>query len=286
MRLASEQLSNVGLVVSIDTGDAIQLHPKNKRPIGIRHALYALENVYSRDVVGSGPRFQNQKIDGNKIILRFETGGSDLVSANQLTGSGDTQLDSFAIAGNDQVWHWADAVIDGDQVIVSSSKIATPVAVRYAWAMNPSRRNLLYNRAGLPASPFRSDTWPLFDPEDEVVEVSKPVAPEGYTPKDWQRPAMLQVGKRNASLPRDKTGQKSKEPPADHEAGLAPEITDLSAEDISYALEKNIPDLKTPYITTSPEDRMDGIATGSLNTAEPSTQRVLAFAADIHEAAR
>ena len=283
MRLASEQLSNVGLVVSIDTGDAIQLHPKNKRPIGIRHALYALENVYSRDVVGSGPRFQNQKIDGNKIILRFETGGSDLVSANQLTGSGDTQLDSFAIAGNDQVWHWADAVIDGDQVIVSSNKIASPVAVRYAWAMNPSRRNLLYNRAGLPASPFRSDTWPLFDPEDEVVEVSKPVAPDGYIPKDWQRPAMLQVGKRNASLPRDESGQKFKEPPADHEAGLAPEITDLSAEDISYALEKNIPDLKTPYITTSPEDRMDGIATGSLNTAEPSTQRVLAFAADLHE---
>ena len=176
MRLASKDLPNVGLVVSIDTGDAVLLHPKNKKPIGIRHALHALENVYGINVVGSGPRLRTQKIDGNRIVLNFDSFGSGLITANELIQSGDPKLNSFAIAGVDGQWQWADAVIEGDQVVVSSSKVKSPVAVRYAWAMNPSKRNLLYNREGLPASPFRTDEWPLFNPENEVIEVIKPKA--------------------------------------------------------------------------------------------------------------
>ena len=78
----------------------------------------------------------------------------------------------------------------GNTVIVSSPNVIDPVAVRYAWAMNPSQRNLLYNIEGLPASPFRTDNWPLFDAEAEIIEVQKPKKPNGYAPHDWDRPAM------------------------------------------------------------------------------------------------
>ena len=100
------------------------------------------------------------------------------------------ELDSFAIAGADKEWHWADADIRADKIIVSSPDVPEPVAVRYAWAMNPSRRNLLYNKEGFPASPFRTDDWALFNPDDEIVTVDKPQKPEGYSAKDWNRPSM------------------------------------------------------------------------------------------------
>ena len=287
MRLASQELPNVGLVVSIDTGDAVLLHPKNKRPIGIRHALYALECVYAMDVIGSGPQFTNQRIDGSRIILDFDSQGSGLVTANDLNQTGDSKLNSFAIAGDDQQWQWADATINGDQVVVSSSEVKSPVAVRYAWAMNPSQRNLLYNREGLPASPFRTDDWPSFDPEDEVIEVVKPQAPEGYMPQDWQRPVMLQTPSPKplkatpSPKPLKATPKKDRGEKVHHESGTAPEITDLNAEDVSYALEKNIPDLETPYVSTSPQDQRDGIAVGNLGTDNELAKRILAFANEI-----
>ena len=278
MRLASQELPNVGLVVSVDTGDAVLLHPKNKRPIGIRHALYALANVYAMDVIGSGPQFTNQRIDGSRIILHFDSPGSGLVTANDLNQTGDSKLNSFAIAGDDEQWQWADATINGDQVVVSSSEVESPVAVRYAWAMNPSQRNLLYNREGLPASPFRTDDWPLFDPEDEVIEVIKPQAPEGYAPEDWQRPVMRQTP---SPQPLKETSKSNHGVKAHHQSGTAPEITDLNAEDVSYALEKNIPDLETPYVSTSPQDQMDGIAVGNLGTDNELAKCILAFANEI-----
>jgi len=74
---------------------------------------------------------------------------------------------------------------------VSSPQVPQPVAVRYAWAMNPSQRNLLYNKEGFPASPFRTDEWPLFDSgNDGIIEVNKPAKPDGYRPTDWERPEM------------------------------------------------------------------------------------------------
>ena len=99
---------------------------------------------------------------------------------------------SFAIAGDDQVWRWANARIKDDTVVVSSPEVENPVAVRYAWAMNPSQRNLIYNKEGLPASLFQTDDWPLHDPEAEPVEVNKPAKPEGHISGDWMRPAMRQ----------------------------------------------------------------------------------------------
>ena len=184
MRLVSQDAPNTGMAVSIDTGDAVELHPKNKKPIGLRHAHIALEQTYGQDILGSGPRYQEQTVKGHQVVLEFDCTGSGLMAARR------GKLDAFAVAGKDRRWHWAEAKIEGNTVVVSSSEVANPVAVRYAWAMNPSRRNLLYNQGGLPASPFRTDNWPLFDPSDEIVTVNKPQKPDGYQAVNWGRPQM------------------------------------------------------------------------------------------------
>ena len=189
MRLVSRDVPNVGMVVSIDTGDEVELHPKNKKPIGIRHALLALEQTYQQDVVGQGPQYRRHHIkkDGT-IAIDFDSVGEGLRAAHQ-----SKPLNAFAIAGNDKKWFWADADFHGTTVVVSSIHVAAPVAVRYAWAMNPSQRNLIYNEEGLPASPFRTDTWPLWKQGESITEVSKPAKPAGYQAVDWERPAMPQA---------------------------------------------------------------------------------------------
>ena len=191
MRLVSIEMPHTGMAVGIDCGDPVALHPQNKKPIGIRHAYLALKEVYGKDIVASGPRYLNQKIEGNKIVLNFDSTGSGMMPAKP------GRLDAFAIAGADKKWHWADAEIAGNKVIVSSKDVPTPVAVRYAWAMNPSQRNLLYNKEGIPASPFRTDNWPLFDPNDSAVRVEKPEKTDEALDakrnfKDWYRPPMTQ----------------------------------------------------------------------------------------------
>jgi len=191
MRLVSKEVPNTGMAVGIDCGDPVALHPKNKKSMGIRHAYLALEQTYGKKIVGSGPRYQSQKIEGNKIILVFDSVGSGMMAAKP------GKLDDFAIAGADKKWHWADAEISGNTVIVSSKEVPSPVAVRYAWAMNPTKRNLLYNKEGIPASPFRTDAWPLFDPKDQAVRVEKPEKTDEnkdakINGKDWDRPKMTQ----------------------------------------------------------------------------------------------
>jgi len=191
MRIVSIEMPHTGMAVGIDCGDPVALHPQNKKPIGIRHAYLALKEVYGKDIVASGPRYLNQKIEGNKIVLNFDSTGSGMMPAKP------GKLDAFAIAGADKKWHWADAEIAGNKVIVSSKDVPTPVAVRYAWAMNPSQRNLLYNKEGIPASPFRTDSWPLFDPNDPAVRVEKPEKTDEALDakrnfKDWYRPPMTQ----------------------------------------------------------------------------------------------
>ena len=191
MRLVSMECPNTGMAVGIDCGDPVALHPKNKKPIGIRHAYLALKEVYGKDIVPCGPRYLNQKIDGNKIVLTFDCIGSGMMAAKP------SKLDDFAIAGDDKKWCWADAEISGNTVIVSSPEVPSPVVVRYAWAMNPTQRNLLYNKEGLPASPFRTDTWPLFDPKNPAVRVEKPEKNNEnkeakLNGKDWYRPKMTQ----------------------------------------------------------------------------------------------
>jgi len=186
MRLVAQECPNTGMAVAIDTGDAVALHPKNKKPIGIRHAYLALKQTYGKDIVEYGPRFTKQTIAGEKIVLEFDSIGSGIRAAKE------GKLDSFAIAGEDKVWHWADAKIDGSKIVLTSPKVKSPVAARYAWAMNPSQRNLLYNKEGIPASPFRTDDWPLYDPDAELITVNKPKKPKGYESIDWARPKMTQ----------------------------------------------------------------------------------------------
>ena len=191
MRLVSNEFPHTGMAVGIDCGDPVALHPQNKKPIGIRHAYLALKEAYGKDIVASGPRYLSQKIEGRNITLEFDSIGSGMMPAKP------GKLDAFAIAGADKKWHWADAEIAGNKVIVSSKEVPTPVAVRYAWAMNPSQRNLLYNKEGIPASPFRTDSWPLFDPNDPAVRVEKPEKTDEALDakrnfKDWYRPPMTQ----------------------------------------------------------------------------------------------
>ncbi len=191
MRLVSMEMPHTGMAVGIDCGDPVALHPQNKKPIGIRHAYLALKEVYGKDIVASGPRYLNQKIEGNKIVLNFDSTGSGMMPAKP------GKLSSFAIAGADKKWYWAETEIVGNTIIASSKSVAAPLAVRYAWAMNPSQGNLLYNKEGLPASPFRTDSWPLFDPNDPAVRVEKPEKTDEALDakrnfKDWYRPPMTQ----------------------------------------------------------------------------------------------
>ncbi|MBN1478879.1 9-O-acetylesterase [candidate division KSB1 bacterium] len=143
-------LPNTGMAVTIDIGDADDIHPKNKRDVGVRLALNALAKVYGKDIAYSGPMYQSMRIEGDKIILTF-----DHVDGGLVAKGGD--LTGFAIAGEDKKFVWADAIIEGETVVVSNPEIENPVALRYAWADNPACN--LYNAAGLPASPFRTDEW-------------------------------------------------------------------------------------------------------------------------------
>ncbi|HSC39181.1 MAG TPA: sialate O-acetylesterase, partial [Chitinophagaceae bacterium] len=143
-------LPNTGMAVAIDIGNPDDIHPKNKQEVGRRLALIALAKNYGEKQVYTGPVYESQKIEGGSIRLSFKSG------CGELTAGGDKPLGGFAIAGADQVFHWATARIEGDKVVVSSPEVAAPVAVRYAWGNNPAGANL-YNKQGLPASPFRTD---------------------------------------------------------------------------------------------------------------------------------
>ncbi|NOR75418.1 MAG: 9-O-acetylesterase [Draconibacterium sp.] len=145
------ELPNTGMAVTIDIGDAQDIHPRNKQDVGKRLALNALAKVYRQDIPYSGPMYKAMKIEGNKIRIQFTNAnkGLKINESNQLTG--------FAIAGADKKLVWADAKIEGDDVVVWNTKITNPIAVRYAWANNPICN--LYNGVQLPASPFRTDSW-------------------------------------------------------------------------------------------------------------------------------
>jgi len=145
-------------------GEAGDIHPKNKRDVGNRLARWALNRDYGqKDLEVSGPLFKSLKIEGNKARLAFDHLGTGLmvglkVGRDATLENKDGKLKRFAIAGADKQWHWAEAVIENDAVVVSCPAVAEPVAVRYAFQMNPDGANL-YNREGLPASPFRTDNW-------------------------------------------------------------------------------------------------------------------------------
>ncbi len=145
-------IPNTGLAVTIDLGEWNDIHPDNKKPVGDRLALAAEHLVYGeKDIVYSGPLLKSAEIKDNKILLTFDHVGSGLVSGN------GEELAHFAIAGADMKFKWGKAVIEGkDKVIVWNEDIPEPKYIRYAWSDNPDFANL-YNKEGLPASPFRTD---------------------------------------------------------------------------------------------------------------------------------
>jgi len=150
-QLKTLSVPNTAMAVAVDLGEWNDLHPLNKKDVGERLALAAQKVAYGdKDVVHSGPIYQSMEIKGNTIILSFINIGGGLV----VKGGGE--LRHFAIAGADKKFVWAEAEIQDNKIIVWSGLVPNPVAVRYAWADNPEGANL-YNKEGLPASPFRTD---------------------------------------------------------------------------------------------------------------------------------
>ncbi|MEX2213061.1 MAG: sialate O-acetylesterase, partial [Phycisphaeraceae bacterium] len=157
-------IRHTGMAVIIDIGEAKDIHPKNKQDVGWRLAQWALHQTYDRlFLVPSGPLFKGIKVEGDAIRISFDNVGSGLIVGKKeglepTAQVKDGKLARFAVAGEDKKWHWAEATIDGKTVVVKSAEVAKPVAVRYAFSMNPAGANL-YNKEGIPASPFRSDDW-------------------------------------------------------------------------------------------------------------------------------
>jgi len=162
-QLKTLSLPNTGMAVTIDIGDPNTIHPTDKWYVAQRLALVARHVAYGQDLVYSGPMYDSMTIKENNIRIKFKDigGGMTLASPPAVDGKSPPapmELTGFGIAGADQNFVWAKAVLDGDTVIVSSDKIEHPVAVRYDWAQNPYGN--LYGKQGLPASPFRTDDWP------------------------------------------------------------------------------------------------------------------------------
>jgi sialate O-acetylesterase len=139
---------NNAMAVAIDLGEWNDIHPENKRDVGIRLALQAERIAYGdTKIISSGPLYQSVKTEGNKIIVSFLNTGKGLIV------KGGKELKQFVIAGTDGKYEWAKAIIKENKVIIWNDAIPHPVSVRYAWADNPQGANL-YNSEGLPASPF------------------------------------------------------------------------------------------------------------------------------------
>lgn len=149
LRVAKE-VPKVGVTVSIDLGIPDDTHYPNKQEVGRRMALWALAKVYGQSIPYSGPVYRKMAVEGSAVRLEFDHVEGGLVAK-------DGQLRGFVIAGEDRKFVFADARIDGPAVLVRSPGVPRPVAVRYGWAINPVCT--LYNAAGLPAAPFRTDDW-------------------------------------------------------------------------------------------------------------------------------
>jgi sialate O-acetylesterase len=148
----AQLVPNCGVAITVDTGEADNIHPKEKQTVGERLALVALAGHYHRAAVASGPIFRSLEKQRDTLRLHFDPAGGALVVRGETPGE-------FAVAGADRKWHWATAKLDGETIIVSAPEVSLPVAIRYAWQANP--KATLFNTAGLPAAPFRSDDWPL-----------------------------------------------------------------------------------------------------------------------------
>jgi sialate O-acetylesterase len=148
---AALTLPHTAQAVIIDLGEAEDIHPRNKQDVGLRLSLAARKVAYGEDLVWSGPVYRHHTVRAGQMVLTFDHVGSGLVAKGGV-------LQGFAIAGADRRFVWAQARLEGNTVVVWHEAIPDPQAVRYAWGNNPDKASL-YNREGLPASPFRTDTW-------------------------------------------------------------------------------------------------------------------------------
>jgi sialate O-acetylesterase len=163
------KLPNTGMAVTTDIGNAKDIHPTNKQDIGLRLAAIAMNNIYGKKQVHSGPTYKSQEIKGNQIILTFDNIGNGLSTPNNDEIKGFEI--GFEIAGADKVFHSAKAIIKDNKVIVSSDQVQNPVAVHYGWADDDTAINL-FNKEKFPASPFRTDNWEMLT-ANEKYKVSK-----------------------------------------------------------------------------------------------------------------
>jgi sialate O-acetylesterase len=159
--LTTKLLPNVGMAVITDVGDKDDIHPAKKGPVGARLARAARGIAYGEKGTHSGPIYQSMRIEKDKAFIKFENSGRGLVAK-------DGELKGFAIAGKDGKFVWAKAEIQENEVVVSSAEVPHPVAVRYGWADYPVVN--LFNREGLPASPFRTDSFPMLTGPKLVVK--------------------------------------------------------------------------------------------------------------------
>jgi sialate O-acetylesterase len=180
----------------IDLGDPNNIHPVDKVDVGHRLSLVARHAVYGeKDLVWTGPIYDSMKVEGNTIRINFTQTGSGLIIGSSpwvpphTMAIPTTSLVGFAIAGADRHWVGADATIDGNTVVVSSDKVASPVAVRYAWQNSPECN--LFNKEGLAAAPFRTDDWPDEGESPPRTPAAPAVAPAAPTPAPAATPAPI-----------------------------------------------------------------------------------------------
>lgn len=147
-------LPHTGMAVTIDIGEADDIHPRNKQDVGKRLALAALHGTYGKDVVYSGPVYKSMEVKDGKVRLEMDPMGSKLLVHDKYG-----YVKGFAMAGEDKQFYWARGTVEGNTLILGSEKVKAPVAIRYAWGNNPDDANV-YNAEGLPAGPFRTDEWP------------------------------------------------------------------------------------------------------------------------------
>jgi len=170
--ITAQTTPNTYLVVGIETTDGFDLHPKQKLEIGRRTALMARHTVYKEKVIGQGPVFKNAQVETSTIRVTFDTDGDGLASraTNGIRG--------FALAGADGVYHFSNARIDGDSVVLQCDQVPSPKTVRYAWAGVPD--STLINKSGLPAAPFRTDNFPPSNIEVQKSAVSRHINTSAY----------------------------------------------------------------------------------------------------------